>query len=420
MIQTIKKEITLIIRDLGGLIVLFLMPLLLILIVTFVQDGAYKAISKEKTSILLVDNDKGEISHKIKEILNNSDIFNIVTQQNNQPINEVQAQQKVLKGEYLMAIIIPENLSSIIKNQVSNNVNNIINTFIGDKIQNIENKGVINNEIRLYFDPTLQISFKENIKINIDKIIYSIENQYIYEAFQQQLEVENIELSQKIISFKEINPKVNQEEEKLPNSVQHNVPAWALFAIFFIVIPLSSNIVKEKLQGTGLRVFTSPQPYSFFLLGKIITYLIISVLQFILMLLVGLYFFPLLGLPALDISGKLLLLLFVAMASGLSAISIGILLGTLASTQEQSAPLGATLTVILAAIGGIWVPVFAMPHIMQIISKISPMHWALQAFYDILLRDGNFLLILPKVSLLLGFSIVCFLIAIYYEKIRKK
>ncbi len=420
MIQTIKKEITLIIRDLGGLIVLFLMPLLLILIVTFVQDGAYKAISKEKTSILLVDNDKGEISHKIKEILNNSDIFNIVTQQNNQPINEVQAQQKVLKGEYLMAIIIPENLSSIIKNQVSNNVNNIINTFTGDKIQGIENKGVINNEIRLYFDPTLQISFKENIKINIDKIIYSIENQYIYEAFQQQLEVENIELSQKIISFKEINPKVNQEEEKLPNSVQHNVPAWALFAIFFIVIPLSSNIVKEKLQGTGLRVFTSPQPYSFFLLGKIITYLIISVLQFILMLLVGLYFFPLLGLPALDISGKLLLLLFVAMASGLSAISIGILLGTLASTQEQSAPLGATLTVILAAIGGIWVPVFAMPHIMQIISKISPMHWALQAFYDILLRDGNFLLILPKVSLLLGFSIVCFLIAIYYEKIRKK
>ena len=420
MIQTIKKEITLIIRDLGGLIVLFLMPLLLILIVTFVQDGAYKAISKEKTSILLVDNDKGEISHKIKEILNNSDIFNIVTQQNNLPINEVQAQQKVLKGEYLMAIIIPENLSSIIKNQVSNNVNNIINTFIGDKIQNIENKGVINNEIRLYFDPTLQISFKENIKINIDKIIYSIENQYIYEAFQQQLEVENIELSQKIISFKEINPKVNQEEEKLPNSVQHNVPAWALFAIFFIVIPLSSNIVKEKLQGTGLRVFTSPQPYSFFLLGKIITYLIISVLQFILKLLVGLYFFPLLGLPALDISGKLLLLLFVAMASGLSAISIGILLGTLASTQEQSAPLGATLTVILAAIGGIWVPVFAMPHIMQIISKISPMHWALQAFYDILLRDGNFLLILPKVSLLLGFSIVCFLIAIYYEKIRKK
>lgn len=420
MIQTIKKEITLIIRDLGGLIVLFLMPLLLILIVTFVQDGAYKAISKEKTSILLVDNDKGEISHKIKEILNNSDIFNIVTQQNNLPINEVQAQQKVLKGEYLMAIIIPENLSLIIKNQVSNNVNNIINTFTGDKIQSIENKGVINNEIRLYFDPTLQISFKENIKINIDKIIYSIENQYIYEAFQQQLEVENIELSQKIISFKEINPKVNQEEEKLPNSVQHNVPAWALFAIFFIVIPLSSNIVKEKLQGTGLRVFTSPQPYSFFLLGKIITYLIISVLQFILMLLVGLYFFPLLGLPALDISGKLLLLLFVAMASGLSAISIGILLGTLASTQEQSAPLGATLTVILAAIGGIWVPVFAMPHIMQIISKISPMHWALQAFYDILLRDGNFLLILPKVSLLLGFSIVCFLIAIYYEKIRKK
>jgi ABC-2 type transport system permease protein len=34
----------------------------------------------------------------------------------------------------------------------------------------------------------------------------------------------------------------------MPNSVQHNVPAWALFAIFFIVVPLSINLVKEKVR----------------------------------------------------------------------------------------------------------------------------------------------------------------------------
>ncbi|MDO4880917.1 MAG: ABC transporter permease [Capnocytophaga sp.] len=419
MITTIKKEITLLIRDLGGIIILFLMPLLLILIVTFVQDGAYKAISKEKIGIILVDNDQGEITKKIKENLNNSDFFNVISEQNNQLITENEAQQKVLKGEYLMAIIIPKNLSSQIKKQVEKNVNIIINSFSGEEIQNVKNENVNKNEIRLYFDPTLQISFKENIKTNIDKIIYSIENQYIYDAFKQELEVENVSLSGQAISFKEINPKAT-EEEILPNSVQHNVPAWALFAIFFIIIPLSANIVKEKLQGTGLRVFTSPQPYSTFLLGKISTYLIISVLQFLLMVLVGLYLFPLLGLPALDISGKIFLLLLVAIISGLSAISLGILLGTMASSQEQSAPLGATLVVILAAIGGVWVPVFAMPSAMQMLSNISPMRWALQAFYDILLRDGNFLLILPKISLLLAFSVICFLIAIYYEKIQKK
>ena len=53
MWQTIKKEITLITRDTGGLVILFLMPLLLILIVTFVQDGTYRNFSKEKIAILL-------------------------------------------------------------------------------------------------------------------------------------------------------------------------------------------------------------------------------------------------------------------------------------------------------------------------------------------------------------------------------
>jgi ABC-2 type transport system permease protein len=48
------------------------------------------------------------------------------------------------------------------------------------------------------------------------------------------------------------------------------------------------------------------------------------------------------------------------------------LLGTVADTQEQSAPFGATSVVVLA-VGGIWVPVFLMPEFMQTIAKFSPM-----------------------------------------------
>ena len=49
-------------------------------------------------------------------------------------------------------------------------------------------------------------------------------------------------------------PIVEGEKELIPNSVQHNVPAWTLFAIFFIIVPLSINIVKEKSQGTFVRL----------------------------------------------------------------------------------------------------------------------------------------------------------------------
>ena len=118
-------------------------------------------------------------------------------------------------------------------------------------------------------------------------------------------------------------------------------------------------------------------------------------------------------------SGKFLPLLLVAIVSGLSAIGLGVLLGTLAKTQEQSAPLGATLTVLFAAIGGVWIPTFAMSHIMQLLSNISPMNWGLQAFYEVLLRGGSASSLLPKIGALLLFFITCILISIYYDKAKR-
>ena len=420
MWQTIKKEITLITRDTGGLVILFLMPLLLILIVTFVQDGTYRNFSKEKIAILLIDNDKDEISQKIKEHLDSSALFNIVSGKKGKPFTEEMARRLVLQGKYVMAIVVPEKLSSDTKLRVNQNVSRMVSLFSGMSAEETtDNKQTQAKNIRLYFDPTLQASFKETVKGAIRNMMAEVETHYIYHSLEEYMEAEDsIGIDQQSIVFEEISPK-SSDEKIIPNSVQHNVPAWALFAIFFIVIPLSTNIIKEKTQGTGLRVFTSPQPYSLFLTGKIMVYIVVSLIQFVLMLLVGLYIFPLMGLPSLVVTGKITLLAVMAAASGLSAIALGVLLGTLAKTQEQAAPLGATITVILAAIGGVWIPVFAMPHTMQTIAKISPMNWGLQGFYDILLRDGSCSAIAPEIGLLLAFSAICFCISIYYEKFKK-
>jgi ABC transporter, permease protein len=420
MWQTIKKEITLITRDTGGLVILFLMPLLLILIVTFVQDGTYRNFSKEKIAILLIDNDKDEISQKIKEHLDSSALFNIVSGKEGKPFTEEMARRLVLQGKYVMAIVVPEKLSSDTKLRVNQNVSRMVSLFSGMSAEDTtDNKQTQAKNIRLYFDPTLQASFKETVKGAIRNMMAEVETHYIYHSLEEYMEAEDsIGIDQQSIVFEEISPK-STDEKIIPNSVQHNVPAWALFAIFFIVIPLSTNIIKEKTQGTGLRVFTSPQPYSLFLTGKIMVYIVVSLIQFVLMLLVGLYIFPLMGLPSLVVTGKITLLAVMAAASGLSAIALGVLLGTLAKTQEQAAPLGATITVILAAIGGVWIPVFAMPHTMQTIAKISPMNWGLQGFYDILLRDGGCSAIASEIGLLLAFSAICFCISIYYEKFKK-
>lgn len=419
--MSIVKEFLLLKRDLGGLIILFIMPLVLVITVTLIQDSTFKTVSDSKIPILLVDNDKGSVSKTVFENLEKSNLFSVVTQIDNKTISEDVARENVFKGKFQLAIIIPEKLSSDLQAKVDQNVEKIVsNLGFADSTAASEPQRIIKEkEVKLYFDPAVQMSFKNAVMSSIDKMISQIETKSIYTTFEKQLGEGSTNFEQKsFISFKEIIPKINNKEIR-PNSVQHNVPAWTLFAIFFIVIPLSINIVKEKSQGTFVRLRTNPVSNLVVIIGKTITYSVICMIQFYMMVAVAVFLFPSIGLPSLNIEGHLALMSVVALFSGLAAIGFGILLGTIASTQEQSAPFGATSVIILAAIGGIWVPVFAMPNIMQIIAKSSPMNWGLDAFYDVLLRNVSFLEIIPKISLLFLFFILTTAIALFYDKKKR-
>jgi len=414
LLASTYKEFLLLIRDIGGIAILFIMPLVLIVTITLIQDSTFKSVNESKISILLVNNDKGEVSDILIDGLQNSSSFEVVQKGKESVVKEL-----VFKGDYQLAIVIPENLSSDLTKKVTQNVEGILAKFGLEESEDEVVKDIIaKKEVRLYFDPATQAAFKNSVKNGIDKMISKIETQSIYKAFQEQISDDESEVifdTESFISFKEIMPKLD-DEEVLPNSVQHNVPAWTLFAIFFIIVPLSINIVKEKSQGTFVRLRTNPVFYATVLGGKTIVYLLVCLIQFVLMLLIAVYLFPVLGLPILDISNRIGLLFVVTIFAGLAAIGLGLLLGTIAKTQEQSAPFGATFVVILAAMGGVWVPVFIMPKMMQVLSNISPMNWGLNAYYDVFLRNANFMEIVPEISALFIFFIITTVISIIYNE----
>lgn len=423
--MSIYKEFLLLKRDFGGLIILFVMPLVLIITITLIQDSTFRTVTESKIPIILIDNDKDDISKTVIENLNSTGQFEIITTFHDKDLTEETAKDLIFKGKYQFAIVIPENLSKDLQLKVNQNVEKIISSFgMGEvseaTVAQDSQKKIGAKEVKLYFDPATQSSFKSNVKSSIDKMISQIETKSIYATFQEQLGEDDAPVfeQESFITFKEIIP-TDGNKEIIPNSVQHNVPAWTLFAIFFIIVPLSINIVKEKGQGTQIRLITNPVPYAVVIAGKTITYLVICMIQFYLMVIVGTYLFPYLSLPVLDLDGKFFLMSIVALFSGLAAVGFGILLGTVAKTQEQSAPFGATSVVILAAIGGVWIPVFAMPKVMQVISNISPMNWGLNAFYDVLLRKAGVVEILPEIFLLLLFFIVTIFIAIQYDKKKR-
>lgn len=422
LLMSIYKEVLLLKRDPGGLVILFVMPLFLIITITLIQDSTFKTATESRIPILLVDNDKGEVSKMVMENLDGSSSFSVITKDKGRQIDEAFAKEKVFEGKYQLAIIIPEQLSAGLQAKVDENVAKIMEGFgTADTLATItvEQKNEP-KEVRLYFDPASQTAFKSAVKSTVDKMISQIETRSIYNAFSKQLGEESTAAfkQESYISFKEIVPMF-ENKAMVPNSTQHNVPAWTLFAMFFIVVPLSINIVKEKNQGTQIRLRTNPVSYATVIAGKTITYLIICMLQFYLMVAVGVYLFPHIGLPALGLNGTFLLMSVVALFSGFAAIGFGILLGTLAKTQEQAAPFGSTSVVILAAMGGVWVPVFAMPKIMQYIAKASPMNWGLEAFYDVLLRNNTLLGIVPQLAALFLFFIAMVAISLIYDEKKR-
>ncbi|MCB0456237.1 MAG: ABC transporter permease [Flavobacteriaceae bacterium] len=413
LVASIYKEALLLTRDIGGIAILFIMPLVLVITITLIQDSTFKTVSASKIPVVFVDKDNGEVSQYIFNGLLASNSFEIIKK-----TSEEEAATLVLKGDYQLAVVIPEDLSVDLQKEISNNVENVLSKFgLESDTVKTESKIKIEKEVKLYFDPATQGTFKSAVINGIEKMVSQIETQSIYKAFQSQLGEEDTLIfdTKSFITFKEINPS-NRNQEIKPNVSQHNVPAWALFAIFFIIVPLSINIVKEKNQGTFVRLQTQPVSYFTLLAGKTIVYLGVCLIQFTLMLLIGIYVFPYIGLPKITIFERLPLLYLVAVFAGLAAIGLGILLGTLAKTQEQSAPFGATFVVILAALGGVWVPVFAMPKGMQALSNISPMNWGLRAFYDVFLRKTSFFEVLPEITMLFLFFVVTSAIAIFYYK----
>ncbi len=421
-IASIKKEFLLLLRDPGGMIILFVMPIVLVLTITLIQDATFKSISSSTIEILLVDNDKGKLSDEIQKSFTEIDFLDPISVIDGVPLTETKASQLVASGAYQLAVVIPDRLSNDLEKQININITKILEEFSGEedslKIDMIKEK-VSGKTVKLYFDPITQETFRNSVIFAVDKLIAKIETKSIYEVFEKELgESEGLKSFNRdhFVTYQQINPSLSGESI-VPNSVQHNIPAWTLFAIFFMILPLSLNVVHEKRQGTFVRLETTPIRYATIIAGKAFLFLLVSVLQFTLILLLGIFVFPKLGLPILEIDNNLGLLYLVALSSGLASIGLGILLGTVFHTHEQAAPFGAVLIVLLAAIGGVWVPVFAMPETMQVIAKLSPMNWGLEAFYDCFLRKGSIIDILPEIGLLIGFFISTIVIAIlYYEK----
>lgn len=417
---SIAKELQLLAHDKVGLLLLYLMPVVLVFIITVVQDSAFKLVNDNQLELLVTNADEGNLGDSLVAILKKSGNF-IIDEKNN--LTEKKLQEEGLSGGKLASIYIPKNFSEAIENNTGT-ITKLILTEFGVAEDSTASPKRKETSLNIYFDPILQENFQYTLITNLQTVLSGLENKVMLENLFAEMGYDEIpeHIASKMTG--EQTPIIAKaaslegKQKLTPNSTQHNVPAWSIFAMFFMVVSLGGNLVKERLSGSFIRLMTIPPSFTYTLISKMLVYIGVAVSQLFLLFCIGYFIFPSIELPQLQIPNAVLQLIVVSVLSGMAAVSYAVLIGTYAKSQEQANGFGAVSIVIFAAIGGIWVPTFVMPDYMQTVALFSPLHWCLEGYYVLFLKNGDWDALSSSIIFLSLFVVVCQLLTVAKLKIQ--
>ncbi len=420
-----SKELILLRRDRAGLLVLFLMPALLVIVITLVQENVMELTGQKDTQLLLLDLDEGPLGRSLIERLTKEHI-EIVTW-DKQLKKRVDVQAAVAGGEYQVGLIIPAGSSVKMRET----------TELLFQKSNQHGKG--QQKVRLamdvFFDPGIMPGLRSGLNAQLQMALEAIGMGAKIEILDKELNklIDNLGIPQDSLPVAGLSELIGQplfvledNRESLSateappyNPVQQNVPAWALFGMFFTGIPLAGTILQERKSGIWIRLASLPLSHLFLFLGKVVAFVSVCLCQFLLVGLIGTFLFPFIGLPAFSISLNPGAVLLIVLLVSLASCGFGIFLGMACTTYEQASTLGYTAVVASAALGGVMVPVYAMPQAMQQVAVLSPLNWGLTAFLDILVRGSSVSVIWDDLGRLTLFFIVTILLAWKLVRVRR-
>ncbi|ACZ13120.1 ABC transporter permease [Sulfurospirillum deleyianum] len=382
--HTLKKEFLLILRNHHALIVLFVMPTLFIIIMSLALQNTYANKYDVKLSVGVQSESNASALGFFMDKLNDNRFFTFNRLEENVGLEEALSHKT-----YDFVLSLSPN-------------------FIENSVKNEEASMQITSRSDIAYQ---QVAFlKQLLSLKMAELV--IENFSV---------ILNINALTKTDFEKKITHTYLLKDNKPTQitSVQHSVPSWLIFSMFFILIPISNTFINEKNFGTIDKIRSMNIPLSGVIVGKFIPYFVMNQLQVLLMILVGIYLLPLLGGDSLVIQGSFFMLLLISAVVSIAAISFALFIATLSNSSEMATILGGTSNIILAALGGIMVPKIVMPKMMQELSSLSPMSWALDSFLEIIVNGGHFSDIYPAMGKLLLCALFFLITAYFMLKYRR-
>ena len=169
----------------------------------------------------------------------------------------------------------------------------------------------------------------------------------------------------------------------------------------------SISIVREKERGTMEVLLVSPVRPFLIILAKAVPYLVLAFVVLLAILLMSRFvlFVP--------IAGSLWLILLVSTIYIFMALSLGLLISTIAKTQMAALLMSAVMLLMpCTMLSGMMFPIESMPHVLQWVAALIPPRYYISAMRKLLIMGVSFRYVLPEVVTLLGMTTLFLTVAL--------
>ncbi|HVI45612.1 MAG TPA: ABC transporter permease [Chitinophaga sp.] len=211
-----------------------------------------------------------------------------------------------------------------------------------------------------------------------------------------------------------INATVTMLYNPAQKSVFMFVPGVMTLILLLVSAMMTSiTITREKELGTMEILLVSPLPPFMIIFGKVMPYILLAFINALVILAMGTGIF---GMP---VKGSLVLLLAECVLFVLTALSLGILISTVTSTQQtamMASMMGLMMPTVL--LSGFIFPVESMPRPLALLTNIMPAKWFIIILKDIMLKGAGLKDVWLPTLVLAGMTLFFLGISIRNFKIR--
>jgi len=408
-----KKDLLQVLKDRNSFLLLLVVPMVLIIIIGFALSGVNSGSDQIAITVALSNQDNGYVGKNIADTLKIDKRTIKVTV--NTYSNEKDVARAVQDGNAIVGVVIPAGTTDKL-------------------IATAQSKGVTSNLVQVYALPNStdqRVIIVQNLVTSI--VAGTVSGQYVSSAAVGQVNaicnqpgnrcapqtIDPAAIAKSVGGAGRLNDQSAQVQlltagqAAKTNYFDQVVPGYAIFFALFGINSAAATILQEKEDGTFRRLLIAPiQKYSL-LGGKMLAQFILTLVQLGVLFTVGYFAFH------LDIPSWPAVIALLVGAS-FATTGIGILLVSIVKTRRQLNPVVTLVTLTTSAIGGTWFPLFLEPTWMQQFAKVGMAAWAMEGLNATMLYGKDFVSIIPNVLGLLGYGLICVLLALRFFRFQEK